>query len=84
MYEATGSIWETAQLWRNGCLVSGAGGEGWLYVHQGGFHGSQEHVAAACAPATAPRKVSVQPRTLVLEDHFPLGLPGNVSTKIHQ
>lgn len=74
MHKATGSIWETAQLWRNGCVVSGAGGEGWLYDHQGGFHGGQEHAAAACAAAMAPCEVSVQPRTLVLEDNFLLDL----------
>lgn len=60
------------------CCIWGWG-EGWLYDHQGGFHGGQEHAAAACAAAAcaaamAPCEVSVQPRMLVLEDNFLLGL----------
>lgn len=65
--QSHGRIWRTTQLWRNGCLVSVAGSEGWLYVHQGGFHGGQHTLllrkmaAAACADAMALCEGGLQP-----------------------
>lgn len=70
MGQATGSIWKTPELWRNGCPVPGAGG---VCVCQEDFTEVRNMLllpkvpAAARAAAMAPWEDAGQPRTPVQE-----------------